>query len=515
MNSIKRFFFGILAVMAASSAGFAQDGESRGWFIDTLVGGIDALSNFVFSTITVFGTEVEWIVIWMAAPMVVLTFYFGFINLKSFKIASKVVRGHYHDEKAPGEVSQFQALTTALSGTVGLGNIAGVALAIAIGGPGATFWMIVIGFFAMTLKFAECTLGVKYREVRADGTVAGGPMYYLEKGLKAKGWGTLGKTLAWSYAGLAVVATIPQITQANQAYSQLDGVIGLSGDTAKLAFGVITATLTAVVIIGGLRSIASVTARLVPLMTLIYLTAALVIIIGNASAIPDAFASIFAGAFAPQAVEGGIIGVIVIGMRRAVYSTEAGLGSATMAHAAAKTNEPVSEGMVALMEPFIDTVIICTITALVIVITGAYTFTDANGELFSDIQMTSAAFGSVISWFPYVLAVAVLMFAFSTIISWGYYAGKVWEFCFGGSKVSDLTFKIIFCVILLPSGFLKAEEVYNLIDSLYFLMAIPNIIGIYILAPEIKRDVASYLARLKSGEIKETRGSATAHSAAE
>ena len=514
MGFLRRFLVSMTIsmglVISAAQAASAQDGESRGWFIDALVGGIDALSGFVFSTITVFGTEVEWIVIWMAMPMVILTFYFGFINLRSFKIASKVVRGHYHDEDAPGEVSQFQALTTALSGTVGLGNIAGVALAIAIGGPGATFWMIIIGFFAMTLKFAECTLGVKYREERADGTVAGGPMYYLEKGLKAKGWGTFGKALAWSYAGLGVVATIPQITQANQAYSQLDGVIGLSGDAAKLSFGIITATLTAIVIIGGIRSIASVTARLVPMMTLIYLTAAIVIIAGNASAIPDAFLSIFSGAFAPQAIEGGIIGVIVIGMRRAVYSTEAGLGTATMAHAAAKTREPVSEGMVALMEPFIDTVIICTITALVIVITGAYTFTNAEGELYSDIQMTSAAFGSVIGWFPYVLAIAVLMFAFSTIISWGYYAGKVWEFCFGGSKTSSMIFKIIFCVILLPSGFLKAEEVYNLIDSLYFLMAIPNIIGIYILAPEIKRDVASYLTRLRSGEVKETHSKANA-----
>jgi AGCS family alanine or glycine:cation symporter len=505
----------MMVIMLGGGAALAQhgggdSGESRGWFIDTLVAGIDALSSFVFSTITVFGTEVEWIVIWMAAPMVLLTFYFGFINLRSFKVASKVIRGHYHDETAPGEVSQFQALTTALSGTVGLGNIAGVALAIGVGGPGATFWMIVIGFFAMTLKFAECTLGVKYREEREDGTVAGGPMYYLEKGLKVKGWAKMGKTLAWSYAGLAVIATIPQITQANQAYSQLDGVIGLAGDTAKWSFGIITAILTGIVIIGGIRSIASVTARLVPLMTLIYLTAAIVIIVGNAGAIPDAIVSIFTGAFAPQAVEGGIIGVIVIGMRRAVYSTEAGLGTATMAHAAAKTREPVSEGMVALMEPFIDTIVICTITALVIVITGAYTFTDANGELYGDIQMTSAAFGSVISWFPYVLAVAVMMFAFSTIISWGYYAGKVWEFVFGGSNTSGMIFKIIFCLILLPSGFLEADEVFDLIDSLYFLMAIPNIVGIYILAPEIKRDVTSYFARLKSGEITETKGKAAA-----
>jgi AGCS family alanine or glycine:cation symporter len=497
------------------TAGAEGPVESRGWFIDGLAAGIDALYNFAYSQITVFGTQVEWIVVWMAAPMVILTFYFGFINLRSFKIASKIVRGHYHDDNAPGEVSQFQALTTALSGTVGLGNIAGVAIAIAIGGPGATFWMIIIGFFAMTLKFAECTLGVKYREIREDGTVAGGPMYYLEKGLRAKGWGSFGKTLAWTYAAIAVVATIPQITQANQAYSQLSSVLGFSGFTAELSFGLITALLTGAVIIGGLRSIATVTSRLVPLMTVIYLSTALFIIFANAGAIPAAISSIISGAFAPLAVEGGIIGVIVIGMRRAVYSTEAGLGSATMAHAAAKTHEPVAEGMVALMEPFIDTIVICTITALVIVITGAYTFTSDSGELLSDIQMTSAAFGSVISWFPYILAIAVMMFAFSTIISWGYYAGKVWEFIFGGSNPSMITFKVLFCLVLIPSGFFTAKEVYRLIDSLYFLMAIPNIIGIYFMAPEIKRDLKSYLARLKSGEIKETRGQAVAHTVSE
>lgn len=475
----------------------AGSGEDRGGFINFLVDLIRLLDSFVFSEVTVAGISIAWIVVWMAAPMVVLTFYFGFINLRSFKRAYKVLTGRYHDSTAPGEVTQFQALSTALSGTVGLGNIAGVAVAISLGGPGATFWMILIGLFAMTLKFAECTLGVKYREIRTDGTVAGGPMYYLEKGLKGRGLGRLGKGLAWTYALLAV-PTLLQVAQVNQAYSQVSAVTGLNGQGWAWSFGVAIALLTAVVIIGGIRSIASVTARLVPLMTAVYITAAITILIGHAGAIPDAFMTILAGAFNPDSITGGIAGVIIIGMQRAVYSTEAGLGSATMAHAAAKTNEPVSEGMVALMEPFVDTVVVSTMTALVIIVTGLYRVEGLN-----DIQMTSAAFGSVISWFPYVLAIAVLMFAFSTIISWGYYSGKIWEFVFGGSERSMNLFKIVFCTALVPGAVFSVREVYMLMDSLFFLMAIPNIIGIYFMAGELKSDLKSYLARLKSGEIAE------------
>ncbi|WP_374765181.1 alanine/glycine:cation symporter family protein, partial [Yunchengibacter salinarum] len=261
----------------------------------------------------------------------------------------------------------------------------------------------------------------------------------------------------------------------------------------------------AIVIIGGIRSIARVTARLVPLMAFIYVGTALAIILAHLPQVPAAIAAIFHGAFNPDAVQGGIIGVIVIGMRRAVYSTEAGLGSATMAHAAAKTKEPVSEGMVALMEPFIDTVVVCTMTALVIVITGAYTMTDPSGAKLDDVQMTSAAFGSVIDWFPYILAIAVLMFAFSTIISWGYYSGKVWGFIFGESNRSMNTFKVIFCVALIPGAVLSVQEVYTLMDSLFFMMAIPNIIGIYFMASELRDDLASYLGRIKNGEICETK----------
>ena len=506
------FRVSVLLVSAGFGEVFAADldgGAARGPLITAVVDAIYWLEAQVFRTIHLFGVDVELIVLWLLLPMLFFTVYFGFINFTSFRTAFRVIRGDYMDPKAPGEVTQFQALATALSGTVGLGNIAGVAIAIAVGGPGATFWMILIGLAAMSLKFAECTLGVKYRKISSDGTVSGGPMYYLEAGLANQGKPKIGRFLALAYAGIAVVGTVPQITQANQAYSQLAGVTGYTGEGFKMAFGIILALLTAAVIIGGIKSIAKVTSRMVPLMAGIYITAALVILIGNADAIPAAVVTIIDGAFNPEnyvdSMAGGFIGVIIIGMRRAVYSTEAGLGTATMAHAAAKTHEPVSEGMVALMEPFIDTVVICTMTALVIVVTDAYSFRGADGALLSDIQMTSQVFGSVISWFPMILAVAVSLFAFSTIIAWGYYSGRVWGFVFGQSKLSMTIFKVIFCVILIPSGYLTAKEVFSFIDSLYFMMAVPNIIGLYFLAPELKRDIASYRARLKSGDIKSFR----------
>lgn len=472
-------------------------------FIELISGWISALNGFVFAKITLFGAEINWIVIMLMAPMVYLTVYLGFINLRGFKIASKVVRGHYLDPNAPGEVSQFQALSTALSGTVGLGNITGVAFAIYIGGPGATFWMIIIGLFAMTLKFAEVTLAVKYRDVHSDGTVSGGPMYYLKNGLGAKGgkWKIVGLVLAWSYAILAIPSLL-QIAQVNQSYNILDYVANFDSDLAPWIFGLILSGLTAVVIMGGIKSIARVTSYLVPIMCGIYLITASFIILTHFTLIDDAFMIIIKGALSPEAGYGGIIGVLIIGMKRAVYSTEAGLGSATIAHAAAKTKEPVSEGMVALMEPFIDTVIVCTMTALVIVISGAYmqqTGTDIN-----EFQLTSMAFGSKISWFPYVLAVAALLFAFSTIISWGYYTSKIWGFVFGEGNNSMTLFKVIFCVTLIPGAAMEPKTVLDLMDAMFFLMAVPNVIGIFMMSPLLKLELKSYLSRLKSGEIKET-----------
>ena len=498
MLNFKRISALVLALVAISAPALAQGTEAdRGGFIGFLVDIINGLDGIVFMSVDMFGASVKPIVIWMGAPMLLLTVYFGFVNLTSFGRAWRVGRGDYHDPTADGEVTQFQALSTALSGTVGLGNIAGVAAAISLGGPGATFWMIIIGFCAMSLKFAECTLGVKYRVVHEDGTVSGGPMHYLKNGLAARGWKKAGLFLGWSYALLALPSLL-QIATVNQIYESITVVTHADSTLYQWIFGVALAVLTAIVILGGIKSIANVTSKLVPLMAFIYISAALVIILGNIEHLPAAVVTIFERAFNPQSVAGGVLGVIVIGMQRAVYSTEAGLGSATMAHAAAKTREPISEGMVALMEPFIDTVVVCTMTALVIVITGVYQGSDG----IEGVTLTASAFGSVISWFPWVLAVAAFMFGFSTIISWGYYSGKIWEFLFGGSRQSVAIYKFVYCAALIPGAVFTLTEVYTLMSSLFFMMAIPNIIGIYLMAPELKADLKSYLARLKSGEIK-------------
>ncbi|MEQ9463530.1 MAG: alanine/glycine:cation symporter family protein [Haliea sp.] len=454
-------------------------------FQEITVAIISMVTDIAFSQVRVLGVDVEWAVLWMAVPMLFFTVYLGFVNVRCFPLSIRILKGRYADPDAPGEVTQFQALTTALAGTVGLGNIAGVAIAIGIGGPGAAFWMMVIAFFAMSLKFAESTLAVKHRTILADGSVFGGPMYYLRAGLEERNWPLLGKVLALSYA----LCAIPQMlvyTQVNQAYSQLSAVTGLE---APWTFGFVLALAVALVIIGGIRSIASVTSRVVPLMCAIYLLAAVTILVLHAGAIPGALVSIVSGAFAPEGVVGGVIGVFVIGMRRAVYSTEAGTGVSTMVHAAAKTREPVSQGLAASTEPFFDTVVVNFMTALVIVVTGAYQLEGLN-----DIQITSAAFGSVIWWFPYILAVCVLLFAFTTIISWSYYMSRVWAFLFGHSRLSMYVYRVLFCVALIPGGVLTVRQVIDFIDSLVVLVTIPNIIGLYILAPTIKRDLRDYLA---------------------
>jgi AGCS family alanine or glycine:cation symporter len=455
-------------------------------FIDLLIAG---LTSFVFSQITIMGVQIEWAVLWLAIPMLFFTFYLKFVNVRRLGLSLRILKGRYTDDDAPGQVSQFQALTTALSGTIGLGNIAGVAIAIAIGGPGATFWMIVIAFFAMSLKFAEAMLAVKHRLILDDGTVFGGPMYYLQSGLEQQNKPGLGKFLAYSYAVFAVTQIL-QYTQVNQAYSQLSAVTGFE---FPWLFGLGLAVAVGFVIIGGVQSVAKFTSLLVPLMCGIYLIATLTILITHVDAIPAAFVSIFEGAFAPEGVVGGVIGVFVIGMRRAVYSTEAGTGASTMVHAAAKTKEPVSQGLAALVEPFVDTIIVSTMTALVIIVTGAHKIEGLN-----DIQITSAAFGSVIWWFPYVLAACVLLFAFTTIISWSYYMSRVWSFLFGYSERSLYVFRILFCIALIPGGALTVQQVIDVMDGFLVLMTIPNVIGLFILAPTVKRDLVDYLSRMRA-----------------
>ena len=454
------------------------------------------------------------VVIWLILGAIYFTFRMKFINIRGFKHSIQLIQGKFDKPDDPGEVSHFQALATALSGTVGLGNIAGVAIAITVGGPGATFWMIIAGFLGMSLKFTEVSLGVKYRKVHANGTVSGGPMYYLSRALKKQHLGKInlggfGKFLAIIYATLLVGASLGggNMFQSNQTFKQFEMFLpSINGHGAY--FGIIMAVFVGIVIIGGIKSIAKVTEKIVPLMAFVYITAALVIIGINYENIPHVFALIIKGAFVPNALKGGIIGVLIVGFQRAAFSNEAGVGSASIAHSAVKTEEPISEGIVALMEPLVDTVIICTMTALVIVFTGYHNPALAQG--YDGAQLTSNAFGSVISWFPIVLAFAIMLFAFSTMISWSYYGLKGFNYLFG--NIFDKTFKnksvkkyfffAIFLLFIVIGAASNMGSVMDFADMMILSMAFPNIIGLLILAPEVYGDLKSYMARVKSGEIK-------------
>jgi len=463
------------------------------------------ISDIVFFQVGAGEYTVPFVLIWLILSGLVFTIYMGFINLTGFRHALDVIAGKFDNPNDSGEVSHFQALTAALSGTVGVGNIAGVAIAISLGGPGATFWMIVAGFLGMSSKFVECTLGLKYRKKNADGSVSGGPMYYLDKGLEKRGMGWLGKILAVFFAIACIGGSFGggNMVQVNQATQQLINVTG--GENSVFfnqgwLFGVIMAVVVGFIIIGGIKGIVKVTDKVVPLMVGVYVIAALVVIFGNVTKIPQAFSQILSGAFTPEAGYGGMIGVLIMGFRRAAFSNEAGIGSASIAHAAAKTDEPISEGIVSLLEPFIDTVIICTMTALVIVITGEYQNQVSGNQ--EAISLTSRAFGSVISWFPIVLSIAVILFALSTMVSWSYYGLKAWTYLFGESQASDITYKFIFCIFIVIGSAINATSVFDFGDAMIFAMCFPNVLGLYILAPEVRKDLLSYMARVKSGEIK-------------
>ncbi len=449
----------------------------------------DALVGLVFSSVNLFGVDLYLIVIWLFAGMVFFTLRLGFINVRGFKLGFNVLRGKYYNPDAPGELTPFQALATALSGTVGIGNIAGVAIAISLGGPGAAFWMVVIGFFAMSLKCAEVTLAVKYRIVRPDGRVCGGPMWYLSQGFAEKGFPKLGRILGTLYAVCALGAFI-QFLQVNQSYSQISTVLG--GENAPdfaLAYGIGIAILAALVLVGDLKSVAKVTSKLTPLMCLLYLGCAFIILVVNADQLLGALGHIISDAFSMEAGIGGIIGTFVAGMRRAVYSTEAGIGSASIAHAVVKTDYPGSEGLVAILEPFIDTFIVCTATALIIVSTGVW------DQGYSDIAMTSAAFATVSDWFPVLLAICVCIFAFSTILAVGYYGQQICDYLFDGKAFYRKAYLVIFCGMLPLGTIVELSAIVNIIDSLFFLLSIPNLIGLLFLSgivvSEIKRFRAS------------------------
>lgn len=486
----------LLLFLFVPIAAIAQDAPeaSSGGFIDTLDAVftqlVDAMAVVLFFDI--FGVPL--IVVWLIGGAIFFTIRMGFINFRAFKHAIYVVRGHYDDPDESGEVTHFQALAAALSATVGLGNIAGVAIAVSVGGPGAMLWMTIAGLFGMTSKFVECTLAQKYRMILPNGHIAGGPMYYLSRGLAERGMRPFGKILAGLFAVLCIGAAFGggNMFQANQSYVAVSGVIETLPDWI---YGIAIATLVALVIIGGIRRIGTVAGALVPSMCIIYVLASLWILLINLPEIPGAFAKIFVEAFSPQAIEGGFIGVLVQGIRRSVFSNEAGIGSAAIAHAAARTDEPVREGIVALLEPFIDTVVICNMTALVVIITGEY----ANTTTAPGVETTSAAFATAIDWFPIILALAVFLFAFSTMISWSYYGERAWTYLFGES--TTIVYRGLFVACVFVGAVVNLGAVLDFADMMLLSMAFPNMLGGFILADKVRADLDNYMGRLDSGEM--------------
>ncbi len=520
-------FLGLLPILS-----FAQDQEA------TEIG-IDEQINIWFQPISDFFSNIIFFQISDGVPFVLLllvfsalffTVYFGFVNVRRFGTAINVVRGKYDDidhhsvapgakvnivdgdivdtigdESKDGEVTHFQALATAVSGTVGNGNIAGVALAIALGGPGATFWMIICGLLGMSTKFVECTLGVQYRDIGPDGTVYGGPMYYLTKGLKDRGFATLGKVAAVLFAIFCIGGSFGggNAAQSNQATIVLKDLLGLTSTSAGFAIGVILAILVAIIIIGGIKRIASVTEKVVPFMAVLYVIACLYIILSNFTLIDDAFGQIFSEAFTPRAGVGGMIGVLLVGFKRAAFSNEAGAGSASIAHSAVKTKYSASEGLVALLEPFIDTVVICTMTALVIIIFnngGVFEYGgDGSGAVmiegiaYEGAGITSKAFAEYIPFSSVFLTIAVVLFAVSTMISWSYYGLQSWKFLFGRGKRADLVYKLLFCIFVVIGAAANMKSIWDFSDAMIFAMVFPNMVGLFILFPVVKEQLGRYL----------------------
>lgn len=478
--------------------------------IDRAMGSVNGVIGYVFffDLLPMFpDVELPFVVLWLVLGAIYFTIRMGFINFRAFGHAIQVVRGKFSDPNDAGEVSHFQALTTALSATVGLGNIAGVAIAVSVGGPGATFWMIVAGLLGMSSKFAECTLGQQYREVRSDGRIMGGAMEYLSKGLAEKGWPRLGMVLAVLFSILCIGGSLGggNSFQVNQSLNAIQETIPFFGDYPWV-YGLIMTVLVGLVIVGGIRRIANVADKVVPAMAVVYVGAALVILIMNFELIPAAFATIVREAFTPMAGYGGFIGVLVTGFRRAAFSNEAGTGSAAIAHSAARTPYPVREGIVALLEPFIDTVVICTMTALVIVITGAYINPEyeAIRELGQGAALTSKAMGEELTWFPAVLSFAVLLFAYSTMISWSYYGERCWAWLFGDSTSG--IYRALFLVFVFLGSVITSINVLEFGDLMILGMAFPNILGVVILSGNVKRELDDYWGKLKRGEIRPYEG---------
>lgn len=513
---------------------FAQEATEKALTIDEKIDTAfrpiaDWIGSKIFYPIQIGESSVPIVLFVLIGGALFFTFYFKFANFTLIKTAIRVVKGDYDEldhhgsdiaagdstpggdiketikiEDAEGEVSHFQALTAALSATVGLGNIAGVAVAVSIGGPGATFWMILAGFLGMASKFVECTLGVKYREVDEDGTVHGGPMYYLSKGLKERGMGGIGKVLAIFFAIMCVGGSFGggNMFQANQAAAQLIEKLGIDGGASGVIIGIIMAIIVGVVIIGGIKRIGSVTEKVVPFMAAIYVGTALIIILMNITLIPEALGLIFKGAFSSNAALGGIIGVLIVGFQRAAFSNEAGVGSAAIAHSAVKTKYAASEGIVALLEPLIDTVIICTMTALVLIITNIEGgFINYGESTVGGIELTGSAFDSAIPHSSWILMFAAVLFAISTMLSWSYYGLQAWKFLFGKGKISDIIYKVIFLLFIIIGSSISLGAVIDFSDAMIFAMVFPNVIGLILLSPKVREELQLYMGKIKAFKI--------------
>ncbi len=514
---------------------FAQETVEKG--LDQRIDeGFKPFSDFVSNVVFFEIGGIPFVLILLVGSALFFTIYFGFVNIRRFPTAINVVRGKYdavdeghgvektdlpiegdipdtiRDESQEGEVTHFQALATAVSGTVGNGNIAGVALAIALGGPGATFWMIVCGLLGMSSKFVECTLGVQYRDVGPDGTVYGGPMYYISRGLKEKGFAMLGKVAAVFFAIFCIGGSFGggNAAQSNQATIVLKELMGLENAGAGFWIGVVLAVLVGIIIIGGIKRIAQVTEKVVPFMAVMYLVACLYIILSNFSLIDDAFGLIIQEAFNPTAIGvGSVIGVLLVGFKRAAFSNEAGAGSASIAHSAVKTKYSASEGLVALLEPFIDTVVICTMTALVIIIFnfgGAFEYGGEgsvmiDGVAYEGAGITSKAFAQYIPYSNVFLTIAVVLFAVSTMISWSYYGLQSWKYLFGRGKTADLVYKMLFLIFVIIGASASMNSIWAFSDAMIFAMVFPNMIGLFFLFPVVKKQLTRYLDAIKT--IKE------------
>lgn len=561
MSLLKKLRYLLFLPLMISHAMAGQDDEIAARLDGAIAPVADVLEKIIFFSFPVFGQSLPIVLVILGGTAIFLTIYFKFLNIRGLGLAFRTVKGKYTDKDAPGQITHFQALTAALSATVGLGNIAGVAVAVSIGGPGATFWMILMGLCGMTTKFCECTLGVKYRKIDDQGRVHGGGMYYLSQGLKEKGLGDIGKVLAIFFAIMCIGSAIGagNMFQVNQAGSQISDAFGVF-EESKIGFGIIMAVIVGFVIIGGIVWIARVTSFLIPFMCGMYMIVAIAILCTHIDEVGSAFAQIFTGAFAPMAVGGGFVGVLIQGIQRAAFSNEAGIGSAPIAHSAVKTRKPASEGLVALLEPFTDTVVVCTMTALVLIITGTWKVdalakNDATplysqpsieqtvvkeisagdelrligksddgefGEVWQEgsketlwvayadvdkvegIGKTSRAFGEKFEWFPKLLAVAVLLFAFSTMISWSYYGEQaVIYLCGGPHTTAILLYKLVFCCFVVVGSVASLDNVLKISDAMLFAMVIPNMVGLYVLLPVVKRELAEFRKHVAEIEGRE------------